>query len=591
MKSRIRFFLPFAIAMLLAARPLTAETPAYLQLAPMVSIHASNLSDAIRLLNDGLAGAGLEIQTSDCARTLADLCFLPSFDGVDPREPVRYFLLSQNPPVAMPEQAVILPLRRDGSKALLRNLRERYAFVEGGSIKICAEPVDGKSIDPLYVAIADGNAMLSPNVDAIRWMAYNLQSKTVPAPPDFRQAPLSASVDSRLLGRLLEIISSVDDGEIPDENVADNLLLAVRELGVFLSAFQLVEATVDASLSQWDASFRLVGAQGSAMAETIATLKPPDDAWMKLFPNYSYNHSASCLPGFVSALPASNRKWLADLAADTRIAGFGVIPSAFGIDEKLRPYLSGTALSAFVADISNQRFGSVTVSALNSPEAAQKILRGSFTAHGVTSSGRRITGIVPNGENGTIAYDTVLDKDARQKTGVGSAGEAVSLVLNLNHVELAVRDKRLFVVRGAPGLLDALLTGKSPTQFDASFSSLTAIFPNQPGETVLGGGSLEPVALARRIVIAVRDLGEHLSKMPHPGGGFAWRMSRKGGDARFDLRLYSNEIIACNRLREVNSETMQQILSQLLMRYFQPSAGSDGSGGKLRGKLNELRDK
>lgn len=577
--------------MLLAARPLTAETPAYLQLAPMVSIHASNLSDAIRLLNDGLAGAGQEIQPSDCAKTLADLCFLPSFDGVDPREPVRYFLLSQNPPVAMPEQAVILPLRQDGSKALLRNLRERYAFVEGGSIKICAEPVDGKSVDPLYVAIADGNAMLSPNVDAIRWMAYNLQSKTVPAPPDFRQAPLSASVDSGLLGRLLEIISSSDEEGIPDEEAVGNLFLAVRELGVFLSAFQHVEVTVDATLSQWDASFRFAGAPGSAIAEAIAALKPPDDSWMKLFPNYACNRSASCIPGFVSALPASNRKWLANLAADTRIAGFGVIPSAFGIDEKLRPYLSGTALSAFVADVSDHQFGSITVSALKSPEPVLKILRGCFAANGLASNNKRITGIAPNNGNGKIAYDTVVDKDVRQKTSVGSASEAVSFVLNLNHVELAVRGNRLFVVRGANGLLDTLLADKDPSNWNESFSSLTAVFPNQPGETVLGGGSLEPVALARRIVGAVRDLREHLSKMPHQGGGCAWRMSRKGGEARFDLRLYSNEIIACNRLRDVNSETMQQLLSQLVMRHFQLSGGNGGQGGKLRGKLNEMRDK
>ncbi len=574
--------------MLFAARRLAAETPAYRQLVPMVSIHASNLSDAIRLLNDGLAGSGVEIQPSECAKMLADYCFLPSFDGVDPSEPVRCFLLSQNPPAAMPEQALILPLRQDGSKALLRHLRERYAFVEGGSIKICAEPVDGKSVDPLYVAIADGNAMLSPNVDAIRWMAYNLQSKTVPAPPDFRQAPLSASVDSRLLGRLLEIISSSDEEEIPDD-AAGNLLLAVRELGVFLSAFQQVEVTVDASLSQWDASFRFAGAPGSAIAEAITALRPPDDSWMKLFPNYACNRSASCIPGFVAALPESNRKWLADLAADTRIAGFSVIPSAFGIDEKLRPSLSGTALSAFVADVSNPQFGSITVSALKSPEAAQRILRGYFAENGVATSNRRIAGVVPNYGNGKIAYDTVVDKDARQKTGVGSASEAVSFVLNLSHVELAVRGNRLFVVRGANGLLDTLLAEKGPSNWNESFSSLTAVFPNQPGETVLGGGSLEPVALARRIVGSVRDLREQLSKMPHQGGGCAWRMSRKGGETRFDLRIYSNEIIACNRLRDVNSETMQQLLSQLVMRHFQLSGG--GQGGNLRGKLNEMRDK
>ena len=68
-------------------------------------------------------------------------------------------------------------------------------------------------------------------------------------------------------------------------------------------------------------------------------------------------------------------------------------------------------------------------------------------------------------------------------------------------------------------------------------------------------------------------------------------MARKGGEARFDIRLYSNEIIACNMLREVNSETMQQLLSQFVMRHFQNTAVGEAERERLREKLNVLRDK
>ena len=584
------FPLAFSCALFIAPHLLAENMPAYRQLTPMVSIHATSLSDTIHLLNDGLAGAGFEIQSTDCTRQLAEFCFLPSFDGIELRNPVRYFLLSRNPPAAMPEQAVILPLQTGGSSVVLRGLRERYASVEGGSIKICADPVDGKSVEPLYVAMAEGNAMISPDVDAIRWMAYNLQSKTVPEPPDFRQAPLSVSTDAKSLGFLLELIASLDDdpGDVPTE---DNIFRHIRELGVFFSAFQRVEMALDASISQWDAAFRLVADPGSQMSEAIAALKPPDDTWMALFPNFACNRSASCLSGFVAALPASNRKWLADLAADTRLVGFSVIPSAFDLDEKLRPHLSGTALSAFVTDMPSGNFGSITVGTLKSPDLALKTLRDYFAPKGPASANKRIGSIVPQGGNGTTSYEIVADRGFRQKSGVTSASEAVSFVLNLNHVQLAIRGNRIIIARGAPGLINPWLADSRPAPWNERFSSLTAVFPSQPGETLLGGGSLEPVSLARRIAGAIRELNEHFSKLPHPGSGLAWRMARKGGEARFDMRLYSNEIIACNRLLAVNSETMQQLLSQLVMRHFQLLSGNETQSGRLREKLNDLREK
>ncbi len=575
----------------LVPRTTIGELPAYRQLTPMVSIHATSLSEAATLINDGMAGAGMEIKFGDSVKSLADACFLPSFSGVDLKRPARYFLLSMDPPSAMPEQAVILPLQPGGAPAILRSLRERYASVEGGSIKICSDPTDGKSVEPLYVAIAEGNAMLSPNVDAIRWMAYNLQSRTVPDPPDFRRSPLSASADTRLLGILLELVASLDEVGSSDAASNTDIFRLIREACVFISAFQRLEVAIDASISQWDVSFRLVGAPGSQVAEAIAALKPPDDTWMRLFPTFACNRSASCLPGFVAALPASTRKWLADLANDTRIVGHALFPSAFDLDEIIRPHLTGTALSAFVTDKPGDKFGSVTVLAVKSPEDALKVMRGYFSPQGAASSNRHIENIVPAGKKETISYDMVAYRGMQQKTGIERTGEAVSFVLNLNHVQLALSGNRLFIARGAPGLIEPWLDEKRPTSWDEKISSLTAVFPNQPGETVLGGGSIDPVTLARRIVTAIPDLSPHLKKMPHAGSGFAWRMARKGGEARFDIRLYSNEIIACNMLREVNSETMQQLLSQFVMRHFQNTAAGESERERLREKLNVLHDK
>ena len=555
----------------------------------MVSIHATALADTLRLLNDGLAGIDAGVSSSECENRLADACFLPSFSGVDLHRPVHYFFLAPNPPTSLPESAVILPILAGEAPIVIQSLKKRYANVEGGNIKICYDPIDGTSVEPLYVAIAEGNAMLSPSVDAIRWMAYNLQSGTVPEPPSFRRATLSASADARLLGRLMTFVASLGDETASDK--ADDLVRVIRELGVFFSSFEKVDLTLDATISQWDASLRLVGDPGSRLSESIAALKPLDNSWMKLFPTFACNRSASCLPGFVAVLPASNRKWLADLLDDTRLAGFGVIPSAFDLDELLRPHLTGAALSTFVTDQPNEKYGVLTVSPLKSPSAVEKVLCAYFAKNGAVDSNRQIESVILRGRGGRVAYDAAIKRDERQAKDASSAGEAVAFALNLNHVELAIRGDSLIMARGSPGLIDIWLGGGPAIPWGESFSGLTAVFPFYPGEIVLGGGSVEPVALARRIAVAIPDLAGLLPKMPHAGGGLAWRMARKGGDARFDIRLHSNEVIACQRLRNVSSAAMQNLLAQLVMRHFQQSPDNNAQHMRLREQLNSMRDR
>ena len=101
----------------------------------------------------------------------------------------------------------------------------------------------------------------------------------------------------------------------------------------------------------------------------------------------------------------------------------------------------------------------------------------------------------------------------------------------------------------------------------------------------------EPVALMRRIIQGTPDLAHLLERMPHAGSGLAWRMARSGGTLLFDLRLYDNELLAFNLLRENESSAMQEFLSQLVMRYFQRSTDAESRQRHLRDKLNELKDK
>ena len=581
--------LPAAL-LLAAATALGADLPPYRALVPLVSAQLSDLTEAVRHVKDGLGGAGVETSTADCKRQIADLVFLPDLDEADPLKPVRYFLLSRNPPDALPEPAIILPIVPDGAKGLISSLRKRYASVEGGSIKICADPVDGKAIEPLYVAIAEGNALISPSIDALRWMAYHLQTKTIPKAPDFRKAPLTLSADGPLAGLLLELIASLDKGAVPEEATADNTLLHIRELGAFAASFQRIDVAVDASLTQWDIAGRLAPAPGSALAETFNALPPPTDVWMDFFPPFASNRSASDFPAFVAALPAGNRRWLSSLAENTRLLGFAIVPSAFDLDERLRPHLTGTGLATFIADKPTDRFGAVAVAGLKSPADARAELRAYFAKKGPASQNPRIRNADSRAEGRVISYDIVAHAPPSTGSGLTRAGAAISQLLDLNHVELAVKGDFLIVARGAPGFIDPWLADRRVSPWAEKVSALTGTFPEHPGETVLGGGSAEPVALIRRIVQGTPDLAHLLARMPHAGSGLAWRMAHRGGDLFFDLRLYDNELLACNMLRGSESSALQDFLSQLVLRYFQRSADADARRQQLREKLNDLRD-
>ena len=585
------------LAALLAALALAApaaradDQPAYRTLTPVVSAEFSNLTDAARHLRDGLAGVGREMSVADCKRHLADLLLLPDLDEADPLKPVRYFLLAQNPPTALPDPAIVLPVVPDGAKGLIRSLRERYAIVEGGSIKICSEPRDGKAIEPLYVAIAEGNALISPNVDAIRWLAFHLQAKALPKAPDFRDAPLRLSVDGPLAGLLLGLVASLDTDAVSEEATADNLLLHLRELGAFASCFQRLDLAADASLTQWDFSLRLAPAPGGPLAEAFFALPPPADSWMDLFPPFASCRSASDFPAFVASLPASNRRWLASLAENTRLLGFGIVPSAFDLDERLRPHLTGTGFATFIADKPTGRFGSVAIAGLKSPAAVREELRAYFAEKGAASRNPRIRQVDSRGEGRVLVFNVAPRSPAAGAASLSHAGEAVSQLLNLNHVEVAVKGDLLVVARGAPGLIDLWLDGRRIAPWAEKISGLTGAFPDHSGETALGGGMAEPVALMRRIIQGTPDLAHLLERMPHAGSGLAWRMARSGGTLLFDLRLYDNELLAFNLLRENESSAMQEFLSQLVMRYFQRSTDAESRQQHLRDKLNELKDK
>ena len=578
------------VALLAASAARSGELPPYRSFVPAVAVKLSSLSDTVRLLNDGLSGIGVETTASDCSRRIAEALMLPSLEGADMAKPVHGFLLAHDPPAAAPEPAVILPVRTNGAKDLLRSLQTRYSFVEGGNIKICTGPSEDKFVEPLYVAIAEGNAMISPDIEAIRWMAYNLQSRTVPEIPAFRSAPVLASVNCPVLCGLLELMGPAAPVSPTQKDVAATTLPDLGEARSFLSSFSHIDLALGASIKQLDVAARLTP-RGSAMSSAFRTLPSPAEKLSAYFPPFACNNAASAFPGFMAALPQGVREWLAELADNTRLVGFQILPAAFDLDERIRPFTSGISLSSFIVDKPGGRIGAVSIYALKSPERADAALRGYFAGNGDGAGNRRIHNSTWKRDGKVIVYDLGGRDMDKSSAGGGTAGASLSQLFDLNHVELAVRDDLLIVARGSARLMDHWLDEKPASSWGVGISSLTGIFPPQTGETVLGGGSVEPVFLARKIVEAAPGTSYLAPKMPHAGNGFAWRMSRKDGDVIFDVRLYSNEILAINTLRDLDSSTLQELLSQLVLRNFHLSTEGETRYDVIRGMLRQFGGK
>lgn len=570
------------------------KAPSYLELVPMVSIRLESISSAALMLENGLVGSGFEVSRQTCQDRILAASFLDSADGIDLDRPINYYLLSSDPPDALPEPAVVVPLKEGGARDILASLRRRYRYVEGGSIKICSGPLDGTSIEPLYVALAGGNAMISPSVEPIRWMAFHLKSNTLPSALPLRDCPVSLSASGPLLGLFMELIASLDKDAVSEEATAGNTLLHIRELGVFFALFNRIDMAVSAAMNRWELSTRLSPVPGGELESRLGRLSTPRAELLSAMPRIAPKRCVSELVGLVGALPKSNRRWLASLADNTRLAGLGVAPCAFDLDEMLRPQLGDASFSSFVIDQAAGRIGVVSATELKSPAKVEAALESYFSSNGLSQANSRIRRTVQTERGGRRihAYNVPQSLSASSGAGMGQTSAAVSYLLGLNHIEIAVANGRLIVARGASGLIDSWLSGGNATRSGETVAALASpLGPVPENETLLGGGAAAPMTIVTRLIQSIPDMRDILPLLPRNGAGIAWRMTKGEGSVLFDMRLYSNEIIAFNRMRNINSSTMQDFLSQIVLRHFQQTADETSRRDNLRDKARSLRGK
>lgn len=586
------------VAVIASFGPLSAAAEGspkgYLTLAPMVSITLTNSASAISALYGGLSGLGSELSREDCTTGLANFLLVPSMDCLDSSRPIRYFLLSQNPPSSLPDPAVVVPLSVTGAESLLKGFKSKYRTVEGGGIKICVDPLDTDAIEPLYFAIAGDEALISSNVDAIRWLAFHLKSKSLPTPSgDFRESVFAAKVDGQLVGLLLELIASLDVSSLSEEATIGNILLHVRELGKFFSLLSSVDISCSASLTQWNGAIRLNPLADGTLSKKITAFTSPKNGMMKYFPPLTTTRSVDAVDAFVAALPPSNKRWLSSLADNTKILGYSIFPAMRDLDEVVRPRLTGISASAFLTDRPNARLGSLAFHEVADATSLVSDLEQYFSEEGAVGLNNRVSAHGERYVTGTKVYTCdVIPLRVAAGGGIGQTGATVSYAINLNHVEIAVKDNCLIVARGRSGLIDRWLSDDPVTTWDENVSVFSGAFPALGDDDVfLGGGTVAPVAMARGIVEFIPDMRHLIIDMPHPGDGFSWRMLRNGSSLVFDIQLSDNELLAYNMLRNMDSSAMREFMSHIVLRNFQRTSDEENRQEQLREKLKGLRDK
>lgn len=545
----------------------------YKLLKPAVVLQIDSLSAAISAIESGLKGQGLPSSRQKAIDFTCAYTLLPSLDGVDTMRPAYGFLLGPHPMSALPDPAVSIPVADGGAEKLAAAFSRKYRSHSGGGLMVFSDPYEDKGFARMYLAVADGRAMISPNLDCIKWLAAMQMKKQFPELGKMRGAPVVAHIDGELGARALDILSGFKPGGdsllASAEATASSTPLNLHELSVALKPFESVDLAFKANVLNWNFTVRGTFENTNAPFLSIGT---PQESWTDLLPSTAIKRSVSALPALVAELPAESRLWLASLAENTRTAGFGVIPACGALDAAIAPCLKGAGTSMFVVDAPGKVIGSVSVYELSDPATASKTIAGYFAADGGAKANDRVT--LPSsrksGSDTVFAYKTSFNNNEGQANGPDEASEEIFIILDMTYVDVAVKGDRLVVARGAPGLIDQWLATDKLAPWKTSLSSLYRIMPTMGmDETLLGGGSVDLSKTAERAFGYSHDLAAIGISLPHAGDGFSWRMSRNGKCAFIDLSLSNTELVALRNINALDKAKIHEFFANYAVNHFQ----------------------
>jgi hypothetical protein len=560
-------------ALLLTASVGAARGADYTSLKPMAIVSFASHDRIMQRAALGFQGIGMPGGATAFRRQFEALMLVPGPNGIDAFKPGHLFLLSPDPPDALPFLAALIPVSDGNGAALLASLRRAYgAVARHGGITICTDPVDPAAPPRLAVAIAEQHALVSGRVDGIRWLARHRRDRSLPQ-AGLPREPLRLTVDGPLLGLFLQLFASLSPATPPPAGAGRlfDLNHHLDALGDLLSAFGTVDLGLDGGIRDFTATLQLNAPTNSPLAARIRTLAPPDPAFDQRLPIDPINGSVGSLAGLLADLPATAASWFEELAETTQLVGLRVAPRMAGWLKLLQPVGNGQVAHALIHAprglglCSVQRFGFADA---RRAQAALDILEQLLPAPGAPGGLLRLA---PRqvGPHRVIGY-RIDDTPSTNRTAIGSLGAVADRLLRLNTVELACLDSDLLVVRGPSGNVDEWLGAPPdpsgvPSLLDLARREFDDLLP---GEILIGAGLAAPADSVRAIATSLPGLSDRLATLPLPGDDIRWRVVRRDASIEWRFRLPANELMACRQLRSLDTALLQDLLSDYVLDQF-----------------------
>ncbi|NLF23137.1 MAG: hypothetical protein GX590_08245 [Lentisphaerae bacterium] len=587
------FILRLVGAALLAAAAGAARGAAYTALKPMVIVSFASHDRVMQRAGLGCQGIGMPAGAEAFQRQFEALLLVPGTDGIDRFKPGHIFLLSPDPPDALPFLAALLPVADGHGATLLASLRRAYGAVERHSgVTTCAAPVDPAAPPRLAVAIAERHALVASRVDGVRWLARHRRDRTLPQ-AGLPREPLRLTADGPLLGLFLQLFASLNPAAPPPAGAARlfDLNHHLNALGDLLSAFETLDLGLDGGIRAFSATLQLNAPTNAPLAARIRALEPPAPAFDRQLGDDPLNASVGSLPALLADLPAAAITWFEELAEATQLVGLRIAPRMPGWLTLLQPIGSGQVAHALhraprgVGLFSVQRFAFADA---RRAEAALGLLEPLLPAPG---AGGGLQPLVPRraGTHRIIGY-RIDDAPATNRTSIGTFGDVATRLLRLNTVEITSLSNELIVVRGPSGTLDEWLAQPpgprdAPSLLDQARREFDDLLP---GETLVGAGQAAPTETLRAAMAAIPGLAAHLSALPIPGDAFRWRVIRRDASLAWSFQFPANELMACRQLRELDTAVLQEMLSNYVLDQFGRAATERSEKEMLKERLRRL---
>lgn len=558
---RFAFFASF-LAAFAALRSVDAATVGDIRLdngpygrKTVAVVSFSSIQNAVKSIADGLSGIGEEDSAETAKAVVSWLTMFPPFDFADSKREATIILIASASPDEMPGQVAIIPLEPSKGEAILRNsLSAAYGKINGGSVLFCSEAKNGEVPPLLSLVVTKETAFFASDRESLQWIARKWKDGEMPSAPALRKgAVISATFDGSLAGATI--------GSLIPATVDADLDATVRRLGWFrdlLGKLDSLQVSLSANLHSWNLAARLSPKDDSAKQFFASGI--PDGKTLDALPRDAYCVSAGLFHQFASLLPESMVSKYSGASAYSFFTGFGIFPGAAPgtLATELEPFLAGEASSAYVIPKGDPVSARVKTFALADPAGAAAALD-SFFSRNISNEFAVVR--KPRIADGRKIYGYTLMRQPSDELSDDYVAGAIVLLANLNCIEIAIVGDRLYIVSGPYGTIEKFLAPGAlaikPRTMDSLVPSLGAL---PEGETPMGCGETQP----SRTLLALMQSRPHLERiarqMPRHGGGIAWRISRDGGDAIYEVSLTTSELLALSVLRKFDQRQLGNIL-------------------------------